>query len=293
MRTLFVLTVLLLFPWPGSAQTVKPVESSDLDGIEVTRSDTYTGQSLFGYINGGADLYLEYGFVRLYVNEYRYNGEELKAEIWVMEDEASAYGVYALSHSSCTEWNTAGSFSCISRYQVAAAQGPLFISVTSPSGTLEAQHGCLVIVRKILAKNPQDLWYMPLLFQQEQLAKEKNSIRYFKGPLGLQNGLPGMSDAFEELQFKMFTIVTSEPVPATFIARIDFPDYGSANTFLSRMELNPIDFSSDPVQRSNNLYRSWYKVSDTRILYMESTLGSVNLKDYIPKQPEPYWLQNL
>jgi hypothetical protein len=96
----------------------------------------------------------------------------------------------------------------------------------------------------------------------------------------------------EDMDFRMYTIMTGDPGTASMIARIEFEDYSSLNTFLSRAQLNPMDVSSDPVPASNNMYRSWYKVNDTKLIYMESPTPDANLKYYIPKTPPPYWLEN-
>ncbi len=42
---------------------------SGVQGIEEAQSRTFTETSLYGYINGGAELYLEYGFDTLIVTE--------------------------------------------------------------------------------------------------------------------------------------------------------------------------------------------------------------------------------
>ena len=288
----FFSVFLMIIGFLASGQDVQTVGEPDFDGIAVTRNETFSGQSLYGYIDGGADLYLEYGFVTLYVNEYSWQGETLKAEVWVMNDAPSAYGIYSLSHSNCDDWNRVSSFSCTSRYQSAAATGPFFISVTNTSGSPNAQGYCTAILQKILEKNKEDQWYMPPLFQSGKLGDYTKTIRYFKGPLGIQNGIPVMSDLLEDIEFEMYTIMTADPGSPALIARIVFNDRGSVNTFLARAQLNPIDFSSDPVPVSNNMYRSWYKVNDTKIIYMESPVNTINLKDYIPKTPDPYWLEN-
>jgi hypothetical protein len=287
----YLILLLLVIGYTAvSGQDIGIPGEEDLAGIRVVRSENYSGQGLYGYIDGGADLYIEYGFIKLYLTEYQWNNESIKTEVWLMKDSPSAFGIYSLSHSSCTLWNTLSSFSCTSRYQAAAACGPFFISVTNSSGTSSAMDICGELVKKIIEMNPQDIWYMPALFQSPKLSDYKNTIRYFNGPLGVQNGIPVMADLLEDLEFEMYTIITADPGNAVMLARLVFPDQGSVNTFLSRAQLNPIDFSSDPVPVSNNMYRSWYKVNDTKIIYMESPSGTINLKDYIPKTPDPYWL---
>jgi len=281
-----------LFVLAVSGQDVQTVGETDVPGITVTRSDTYSGESLYGYIDGGADLYLEYGFVKLYVNEYSWNNESVKAEIWVMNDGPSAYGIYALSHNSCLMWNSLSTFSCISRYQVTVSDGPLFISVSNSSGGSAAQGICAEIARKIAEKNPQEIWYMPPLLQSGKLGDYKNSIRYFKGPLGVQNGIPVMTDLLADLDFEMYSLTIDDPGSASMIARLVFPSNTAVKTFLARAQLNSIDISSEPVQVSNGMYRSWYKVNESKIVYMESQTNTITLKDFIPKYPTPEWLSN-
>lgn len=290
MRTVFIFLILSLAVG-AAGQKVSLITEEDIGGITVTRSDTYERSGLYGYIDGGADLYLEYGFIKLYVNEYKWDGEDIRTEIWVMEDAPSAYGVYSLSHDYCLQWNSLSSFSCTSKYQVTACAGPLFISVTNASGSGKALEECSMMMREILRKNPQEIWYMPSMFQHPKLMKFTNSIRYFEGQLGLQNGIPVMYDLLENMEFNMYTILAGDSLRnASLITRLVFPDFESVQTFLARAQLNPINYSADPVQVSNNLYRSWYKVNDTKIIYMESMTDSIHLKDYIPKAKVPDWL---
>ena len=281
--------MLCLLVMMATGQEVRTISNTDFDGINITRSDTFTGQSLYGYIDGGADLFLEYGFVRLYVNEYQWNGETLQTEIWVMEDAPSAYGIYALSHSSCIQWDMVSAFSCSSRYQVSAVQGPLYVSVTDQSGNPSAQAGMTDLARRILELNPQESWYMPSLFQDARLQKYLHSIRYFEGPLGLQNGLPVMEDLLDNLPFRMYTILTDHAGSPSMIAHLSFPNAESTGTFLSRARLNPSDRSSQPVLVSDGLYRSWCQLNSNTILYLESRSDTVRAKSFAPLTPETEW----
>ncbi|MBS0011466.1 MAG: hypothetical protein KFF49_08650, partial [Bacteroidales bacterium] len=43
--------------------------TDNLENASIESERTYTAESLFGYMNGGAELYLEYGFDRLVVSE--------------------------------------------------------------------------------------------------------------------------------------------------------------------------------------------------------------------------------
>lgn len=54
----------------------------------------YSGDDLFFLIDGGAELYLEYGFVEVISTKYVNDENAIKAEIYEMEDNAAAYGIY-------------------------------------------------------------------------------------------------------------------------------------------------------------------------------------------------------
>ncbi|MFA6570329.1 MAG: hypothetical protein WCT77_03755, partial [Bacteroidota bacterium] len=58
------------------------LDVNDSKTFDITRNDDYDGKSLWGYIDGGADLYLEYGFENLVVQEVKNKGEVYKIEIW-------------------------------------------------------------------------------------------------------------------------------------------------------------------------------------------------------------------
>jgi len=59
----------------------------------------YSGEDLFEMINGGADIYLEYGFVKTVSQNYSgLNGNtSLRIEIYQMTDPDAAYGIFASS----------------------------------------------------------------------------------------------------------------------------------------------------------------------------------------------------
>jgi hypothetical protein len=60
---------------------------------------TFVGDSLWEYINGGAEIYHQYGFEIVATADYRAGSAELVADIYKFENPAGAYGLYtALRH---------------------------------------------------------------------------------------------------------------------------------------------------------------------------------------------------
>lgn len=65
------------------------------DSVEI-----YNGENLFSYINGGADIYLEYGFDQVASCKYRnLTATEIQVEIYKMTSDTAAYGIFSLNSS--------------------------------------------------------------------------------------------------------------------------------------------------------------------------------------------------
>ncbi|MGE5497376.1 MAG: DUF6599 family protein, partial [Syntrophothermus sp.] len=61
-------------------------------------AEIYEGDDLFRLIDGGAVLYKEYGFISAAVQAYTNNaGSIIEAEIYEMNDSASAFGIFSLT----------------------------------------------------------------------------------------------------------------------------------------------------------------------------------------------------
>lgn len=60
-------------------------------------AEVFAGDDLFVYINGGAEIYHEYGFVDLTVQRYRRGGDRVSVEIYRMDEDA--FGIYSFARS--------------------------------------------------------------------------------------------------------------------------------------------------------------------------------------------------
>jgi len=55
----------------------------------------FHGDNLFEHINGGADIYYEYGFVSLITQKYEKEDKGVSIEIYCMDDPSAAFGIYS------------------------------------------------------------------------------------------------------------------------------------------------------------------------------------------------------
>ena len=85
----------------GAQSTLAPRALSGMSGVESAQNRIFTETSLYGYINGGAELYLEYGFDTLIVTEMTVEGNDLKLEVYRMKDPEAAFGIFSVSRFRC------------------------------------------------------------------------------------------------------------------------------------------------------------------------------------------------
>jgi len=101
----FVLSIFCLIGFAG-LQAQESINSiilpEDCPGIEVSgESKLYVGDDLFSLINGGAELYHEFGFVEVLVAEILIPGlAPLEVEIYDMGSPEAAWGIYSLTYTS-------------------------------------------------------------------------------------------------------------------------------------------------------------------------------------------------
>lgn len=69
------------------------VESAGLEKVSEVR--TFVGDSLWEYINGGAELYHTYGFSKVYTADYKSADAELVLDLYQFDNSDGAYGLYA------------------------------------------------------------------------------------------------------------------------------------------------------------------------------------------------------
>jgi hypothetical protein len=62
---------------------------------DVGEAESYTGATLYAYMDGGADTFLEYGFSRLAVHRYARGSTEVVVELYTLRDAAASAALYS------------------------------------------------------------------------------------------------------------------------------------------------------------------------------------------------------
>ena len=163
--------------------------------IEVKRERTFTGAALYGFMNGGADLYYEYGFKELVSREIIYKGEEFTVDVYTMATPLDAFGIYSIHAYKCLRADSLGKFDCLSKYQLQAVDGNNYVSIVFPSGSNAARKAADELYQMFVADGKTGI---RLPGQLTYLATNRSgTIKYMKGKLAVNNVQPSLTELLE------------------------------------------------------------------------------------------------
>lgn len=150
-----------------------------VDGWKVASKDrTYNHKNLHDYIDGGAELYLSYGFKKALSRNYAKPGQpDIVADLFDMESSRNAFGVF--SHNRETVDKTFGQGSQYADGLLLFWKDHYFVSILASPVTAESKNAVFNLARVIDANIAQEgpLPEILTLLPPQSLVEE--SIRYF------------------------------------------------------------------------------------------------------------------
>jgi hypothetical protein len=146
----------------------------------------FTGEELFTFIDGGADIYLEYGFQQVITNEYENPQERsIKLEIYEMTDDAAAFGLFSLNIGTQGKHVAIGNEGRQYDYYIMFWKNRFLVFVSGNDTLKETSAGIRTIASRVdekldrLGKKPAILKYLPL--------KDLKKSTYVRGILSLSS----------------------------------------------------------------------------------------------------------
>jgi hypothetical protein len=116
--------------------------------------ETYAPSALYNVIDGGAELFLEMGFVDLRIQKYEGAGAEIAVEAYRMENAAAALGIYLLKCGRETPVAGIGGRNSGDRFQIALLQNDYFVFVNSFSGRQDLLPVMAGLAQRVVAAIP-------------------------------------------------------------------------------------------------------------------------------------------
>ena len=181
-------------PQPGADQGLLPPDGFLGQWKRAERSRVFAPDDLYGRIDGGAELFLEYGFEQLTVQSYspatvpgmtETGGRDIQLEIYRMTDPMAAAGIYLMKCGRETRATAFAERHTINNYQLIFFRNRYFVIVNNMSGEENLRSGMLEFARFIASRLPE----AGRENFEEGLPPEgliRNSIRLARGPYALQ-----------------------------------------------------------------------------------------------------------
>jgi len=184
-RRLLLLIVIFCFSLNGNAEIIVPGDNFVTGWTTSGKALRFIKNDLFNYIDGGAELFHEFGFKELLVQSYRQMDNEIVLEVYQMDHPESALGIYLIKCGEETPIEGIEDRNSGNKYQFTIVKGSYFIQINSFTGEDK-----LIPVMIALAK--QTLRFMP----QEKSVKIFNHLPkenlipgsqlIIRGPYGMQ-----------------------------------------------------------------------------------------------------------
>ncbi len=149
------------------------------------------GDDLFDLIDGGAELYHEYGFKA--AASWNLAGPDsagIQVELYEMADPAAAFGVWSLMQTGQFARGDLGQGSLRFGYYVAFWSGRYFASVTGAQIAPAVQAEVDRLAAQLAGLLPRD--GAPPAWCGRIPSAERQELKYFRGPIGLSNIQTGL-----------------------------------------------------------------------------------------------------
>jgi len=148
----------------------------------------YKGESLYEYINGGAEIYHEYGFKQVITQDYSNKaGESLSLEIFEMEDDTAAYGTYTFKTGTTGKRISFGNQAVIESYYINVWQAHYVVTISAFSQSEEMQQALITFAEFVCKKLPTGGKAPELINIMPKDNKVEGSLKYIEGKIALYN----------------------------------------------------------------------------------------------------------
>ena len=146
---------------------------------------TFISQDLFNHIDGGAELFLEFGFARLRVQAYTDGASELSAAVYEMESATSALGIYLMKMGKETPFADVAARNSSETAQLNIVKGRYFVQIDNFDEKPAPRAAAVALANAVLALIPEEK-PEPVLDLLPAGKRVAASERLVRGPYGLQ-----------------------------------------------------------------------------------------------------------
>jgi hypothetical protein len=203
MKRIILLIVLVMYlPMAGETPDMPSYlpQPGELHGWEPSDKPQHMiGEDLFLLINGGAEIYHEYGFKQVVAQGFKNkSGKAFNLEIYEMQDPAAAYGMYTFKTGDSGKTLDVGDEGLVEDYYLNLRKGRFLVTVIGFDSEQETMAGIKAAARVTAAKlkikgigekpgTPDLVRTLHMLPQEYKNQLKPNGITYLRGNLALFN----------------------------------------------------------------------------------------------------------
>ena len=223
---------------PGEAALL-PADAAVPGWKKVDHPRVFTQADLYGYIDGGAELFLEFGFDNLTLQKYRSGGSEVAVEVYRMADPGAAAGIYLMKCGRETPDPSLKERHTLNRHQLMFQRNRYYVTINNLSGGEKAGPDLLRFAGLVAGRLPADL-PAPELKRLPAVGLVAGSPRLFRGPFALQSLFTlGEGDILQ--QGNRVTGVAGnykDAGGAYTLLLVDYPDAAAAKKAFAHLQQN-------------------------------------------------------
>jgi hypothetical protein len=185
-KKLIVFILCLVFPLQVSAlQVCLPEDGFLPEWKKEEKIIRFSPENLFNYINGGSELFLEFGFKELLVQNYRKAEQEIGIDIYKMENPEAALGIYLMKCGKETPQPEIAARNSFDIHQCAVIKNNYFILVNNFKGN-KALIPAMVKVLQTILNSISDIKTETVLAFLPEKGLIRGSEKIIRGPFALQ-----------------------------------------------------------------------------------------------------------
>lgn len=186
-KIIVYLSLVLILSFQVKAQTLRLPEDGFMEGWEKhDKSLHFNRGGLYEYINGGAELFLEFGFEELFVQHYRKGNHEISLEVYCMEIPEAALGIYLMKCGQETPLPEIKARNSADRLQFLIVKNNYFLLVNNFKGEEKLIPVMIELTNETLKSVPSENPVKIFSFLPEENFVE-GSRRIIRGPFSLQS----------------------------------------------------------------------------------------------------------
>lgn len=170
----------------SAAEVVLPPDGFAPGWVRDGKPEVFQKVDLFNYIDGGAEIFIEFGFAKVTVQSYAKAELNLTLEVYEMESAESALGIYLLKAGRETPIKGVATRNTGDRFQITLLRDKWFVHINNADGLPDAVPAMTLMAGRLLTVLGEGR-PVTLLEALRQRDLVPGTERLFRGPYALQS----------------------------------------------------------------------------------------------------------